>query len=823
VRWDRRPNRRRRFAIVIGERPAARASARQLRSIPTELLLLAVVAVLVVPGIIFTGLLLTRYSNAEIARYEAEARDLARHVTSAIDRDLSSIMTTLQTLGNSARLQSGDYEGFYSQALRLKALLGVDIVLRRQDGQQLINTRLPWGTSLPQAPIPPDAKVLETKLPLVSDVFESALTDRPLVAVIVPVAASENSTLLLNASIPTERIANIAREVVAKDWLIGIGDRAGVYVARTEQHDEFTGKPAAASFIAQAKGAGGAFEGKNAYGKPVLVGYARSDLSGWLIAANIPQDIIRWPLQRDLILLVSFGAAVLALSSYLALVLWRFVSAPLRRFAGAGDATSEAAIGSLAESPLREIAAVGDALRRTSRQLNERERERDEVEAALRASEIHLEERVIERTRELHEANQSLVGEMERREQAETQVRQLQRIEAVGQLTGGIAHDFNNMLAIVISALNLSQRRMRNGDTDIAKYLEAALEGAKRAAVLTSRLLAFSRQQPLAPASVDTNKFVSGMSELLMRTLGDDIRIETVLAGGLWRTHVDAGELENAILNLAVNARDAMPEGGKLTIETANCFLDEAYAREHAGATPGQYVMIAVSDSGEGMPQAVAARAFEPFFTTKDVGKGTGLGLSQVYGFVKQSGGHVKIYSEVGQGTTVKIYLPRFYGPDAAPIRTTLTEAPRSGNTTEIILVVEDEDRVRQLTVDGLRELGYTVVHASNAAMALRVLDEHPDITLLFTDIIMPDMNGRRLADEACRRRPELRVLFTTGFTRNAVVHNGVLDPGINFLQKPYSLDALAEKVREALGSDSCESIGVDPAKTAGKGEPQTT
>jgi signal transduction histidine kinase/ActR/RegA family two-component response regulator len=400
---------------------------------------------------------------------------------------------------------------------------------------------------------------------------------------------------------------------------------------------------------------------------------------------------------------------------------------------------------------------------------------------------------------ELQAANAQLVGEMTRREAAEARIQQMQKLEAVGQLTGGVAHDFNNMLAVVISSLNLIQRRLGRGDTNVGRFADAAMEAAGRAANLTHRLLAFSRQQPLAPEAIDANRFVAGMSDLLRRTLGENVRMETVLAGGLWRTHADPSQLENAILNLCVNARDAMPDGGRLTIETANCHLDDSYARQHADVPSGQYVLIAVSDGGIGMTPEVIGKAFDPFFTTKPVGRGTGLGLSQVYGFVKQSGGHVKIYSEPGQGTTVKIYLPRFFGeaevhaPRPAP-------ALPAGDVREVVLVVEDEERVRQISVDILRELGYTVIHADGAAAALRQLDAHPQITLLFTDIVMPDMNGRKLADEATRRRPDLKVLFTTGFTRNAVVHNGVLDPGVNFLPKPFTLEQLAAKVREVLG-----------------------
>ncbi|MER9356293.1 CHASE3 domain-containing protein [Mesorhizobium sp. M0514] len=399
---------------------------------------------------------------------------------------------------------------------------------------------------------------------------------------------------------------------------------------------------------------------------------------------------------------------------------------------------------------------------------------------------------------ELMRKNIELGNEIQTREKAESQIRQMQKMEAVGQLTGGIAHDFNNMLAVIISAMNLAQRKLTRGEHDIMKFIEAATDAATRAANLTSRLLAFSRQQPLAPQVVDANRLVAGMSDLLRRALGETIRIETVLAGGLWKTHADPSQLENAILNLAVNARDAMGEDGKMTIETANSHLDESYAATHAEVKDGQYVMIAVSDTGAGMPADVMERAFEPFFTTKPVDKGTGLGLSQVFGFVKQSGGHVKIYSEPGQGTTIRIYLPRFFGPEEAAI-----SSERAGNpavpVTETILVVEDDPRVRASTTDAMRELGYTVIHAASGQEALEKLGDNPGVALMFTDIVMPVMNGRKLAEEALARMPKLKVIFTTGFTRNAVVHNGVLDHDVHFLAKPFTIEQLAAKLRDVL------------------------
>ena len=386
----------------------------------------------------------------------------------------------------------------------------------------------------------------------------------------------------------------------------------------------------------------------------------------------------------------------------------------------------------------------------------------------------------------------------------EEQLRQAQKMEAVGQLTGGVAHDFNNLLQIVVGNLELLSRSLPADATRQRRSVDNAMSGAKRAVTLTQRLLAFSRRQPLEPKPVSVNKLVSGMGELLSRALGETIDFETVLAGGLWRIEVDPNQLENAILNLAVNARDAMPDGGKLTIETANTRLDESYVQQNVEVTPGQYVVICVSDTGVGMDREVAARVFEPFFTTKDVGKGTGLGLSQVYGFVKQSGGHVKIYTERGdresRGTTVKIYLPRYLGPDEEEETAAEVLLPEGG-AQETILVVEDDRDVRAYTVEVLSELGYHVLEAAEGHEALRLLrDAAVHCDLLFTDVVLPGgINGEQLAAEAHVARPGLKVLFTTGYARNAIVHQGRLDPGVRLITKPFTYADLAARIRDVL------------------------
>jgi PAS domain S-box-containing protein len=410
--------------------------------------------------------------------------------------------------------------------------------------------------------------------------------------------------------------------------------------------------------------------------------------------------------------------------------------------------------------------------------------ERRRAEEALQALNNTLEARVLD--------------EVYARSKVEEQLRQVQKMEAVGQLTGGIAHDFNNMLAVIISGLSLLKRKLARGESDVERFVDAAIDSAQRAATLTQRLLAFSRQQPLSPEPLVVNRLVAGMSELLARTLGEHVKVETVLAAGLWHVKADPAQLENAILNLAVNARDAMPGGGRLTIETLNAFVDDRCAREYA-IESGQYVLIAVADTGAGMTPEVIAKAFDPFFTTKGAGKGTGLGLSQVYGFVRQSGGYVRIYSEIGVGTSVKIYLPRHHGEPATAEGARQVAGIHRGLRSEVVLVVEDDERVRALSVEALKELGYSVVEASGPAQALRMLDEGQEATLLFTDVVMPDMSGRELADRAREKRPGLRVLYTTGYTRNAIVHNGMLDPGTSLLTKPFSFEELAAKVRKIL------------------------
>ena len=394
--------------------------------------------------------------------------------------------------------------------------------------------------------------------------------------------------------------------------------------------------------------------------------------------------------------------------------------------------------------------------------------------------------------------------------EAEQQLRQAQKMEAVGQLTGGMAHDFNNLLTVIGSNQDLALEALGKSDLVGAdRRVRTAQAGTQRAATLTKRLLAFARKQDLLPEIADANRIVSDMSELIRHSIGTAVELETVLAGGLWDALIDTHQLENALINLAINSHDAMPGGGKLTIETANTHLDATYAAHNTEVTPGQYVMVAVSDSGTGMTPEQVEKAFEPFYSTKGPGKGSGLGLSQVFGFIKQSNGHVKIYSELGAGTTIRMYLPR-YVEDEPEISLLQVSAPRldlpRARDEDDILVVEDDEDVLVCSVEALESLGYQVLGVRNAMAALSALESHPQVRLLFTDVELPDRNGQDLAVEVLQRRPDIAVLYATGYAANAVLHRHVLVRGARALTKPFTLSELAKAVREVLDTKALEN-----------------
>jgi signal transduction histidine kinase/ActR/RegA family two-component response regulator len=747
----------------------------------------AIALAAIVPTLAFSGLLMLRYAESERARAERGLIESARGIARALDGQFTTAEAMLLALRDSVLLSIGDLAAFEARMRRTAAQTGRHFALVEPSGQQLINTFFPRGQQLPRHDPKLWGPVFAERRTVITDIFTGGSPGQLLAAVGVPVVQDDAVKWALTSTLYAKEFARLVDEPgVPNDWIVSIVDRTGRHIARSHNPQRFVGQPLVPALVDfMRSGRTGTTSTVSLEGIPLISTVQRALRSQWGAAVGLPVALLEAPINRSLRDLALIGlvvaAAALALAYLAARLLDQAMSGLTRAAAGLGRREVVEAPGSM----VSEANAVGNVLAHASRELHD-----------LTTS---LETQVAARTAQLSDANAKLREEIQRRQESEAQVMQMQKIEAMGQLTGGIAHDFNNMLAIVLGSLRLLQRRIERGETDVQKYIDGAIEGAERAASLTTRLLAFSRQQALMPEVLDCNKMIAAMNEILRRTIPENVQIETVLAGGLWRTYADAQGLESAIINLAVNARDAMPDGGKLTIETANCLLDEAYAASRPDVTAGQYVMIAVADTGAGMTPDVIDRAFDPFFTTKPAGYGTGLGLSQVHGFIKQSGGSIAIYSEVGQGTTVKLYLPRFNAVGTAPaVRADASAVPRSANG-ETILVVEDEPEVRKLAIDMLRELGYATLEADSAADALELLDQHPEIDLLFTDVVMPDQNGRELAEEARKRRPDLAVLFTTGYTRNAIVHHGVLDPGVQVITKPHSLETLAQRVGELL------------------------
>ena len=745
---------------------------------------------IMVPVLVFVAILYFGYYNSELARIETDLQYDARQLALTIDRDVAGLQYTAQTLSTATRIRDRDYPGFYEQAQRVRSFAGVNVLLRERNGQQVVNTRVEYGTPLPLERLASDEQAASTRRPVISGVILGAVAQQHVFTITVPIVTDDEVTHFLNLSLPVSRLVNLIQENLVSGRRAGVVDNAGLIMARSERFQELVGTPAARDFVAQARRETGVWTGTNTTGEVVRTASAIGQASGWIIYVSLPESAIRDSLRESFWAVTALGVALTVAALLLAYVVGGRLAGSMQVLSAGAAQLGRGERVAARTLPVAEISAIGNAISTASLALAQRECERDKAITDLQRLSDSLEKMVSDRTREL-------VDEMARRERAEETLRQAQKMDAIGKLTGGIAHDFNNMLAVVLGNLELAKRRLAKGVTSIDQYLTGAQEGGKRAAALTQRLLAFSRLQPLAPEAVDANKLVSGMSEMLRRTLGEAIRVETVLAGGLWRIHADPNELENALLNLAVNARDAMPDGGKLTIETANAHLDDNYVVEHTEVPAGQYVMLAVTDTGAGMTGDVAAKAFDPFFTTKKSGIGTGLGLSQVYGFVKQSGGHVKIYTELGEGTAIKVYLPRYFGA-AEPARPAIDRGSLPTNDGSVsILVVEDEDAVRRYSTDALRDLGYRVLEADGARQALDIIDAEPDIAILFTDVVMPDMNGRRLVEAALARRPALKVLFTTGYTRNAIVHNGMRDPGVVLLSKPFTLEELARKMAE--------------------------
>ena len=771
---------------------AARIKMSSFSRLPITWQLLLLVILTAVPLMAATLLAVNRMSANELQTVRQALMSSSVNLAALVDNEIDTHAAIASTLAQSAHLQNGELESFWFEAQ--KALLFVPgswLALSTPDGLQVLNTLAPYGTALPKHAQPDViARGFATMQPQVADLVLGPVAQKQITYVEMPSFKNGQPLYSLSVGMAPSRFVALLARLFTRGEVVGILDRNKRFVARTPDHETRVGTLASDGWRAAIDAVpDGMIRNLSLEGDWVVTGYARTQ-TGWTVGVAQPEAAIIGPQRSVLVSTVTIAGVLIAISLGCAIAIATHISRGTNALKASAQKLSDGESIAPIRTPFAEAAAISATLVEVGTEL----KRRGEVIAQDRAA---LETRVTERTRDLE-------LEIIRRSETESQLRQAQKMEAVGQLTGGIAHDFNNMLAIVLGNLNMAQRKIGRGDTDVLRYVDNAIDGAQRGASLTHRLLAFSRQQPLMPVVTDANALVSGMAELIRRTIGDNIQLEIVQAGGLWRTIIDGGQLEQAIVNLAVNARDAMEAGGRLTIETFNASLDDAYAQQHPGVPSGQYAGIAVSDNGAGMSADVASKAFDPFFTTKDVGKGTGLGLSQVFGFVRQSGGHVKIYSELGHGTAVKLYLPRYRGEEQPVASTPAAPAlePPTARPSETIVVVEDEDQVRRMVVDSLRDLGYLVAHASRGAQGLDVLDKVEGVSLLVTDIVMPDMNGRELADIVQKTRPDLKVLYMTGYTRNAVIHDGKLDANVNFLAKPFTIAQLATKVRAVIDGE---------------------
>ncbi len=749
--------------------------------------LLALVLAVMGPLLAFSTIMVVRSASFE---REATRRFLANSslgLSLDMDREVTALEAVVTTLAGSRRVDARDFEGLQQSLRRSVPLSGAWFEFCDRSGQELINTRLPSGLTAPRR-IDREivGRVFATGKLALSNLYRSELTGSPVISISAPVVRDGDVLFVLSLVVPVERFTQILREQhMPLEWIGALFDRNGVTIARTHQPEQFVGTPGRPDIVAalDEPRSTGFLQNFSRENIELFNAFVRSDLTGWGVVVGAPVSDLNAAFLYSITLTLAGGALLLALGCAVAYAVARRITRSVAALAASAAVVGSGKRPGAIATEISELHDVAVALA--------------DADAAVRLANSDL--------RHLNETlEQRVVTEIAERTKAQEALRQSQKMETIGHLTGGVAHDFNNLLQVIIGNLESLRRRAPNltamQAAEILRPADAALRGAERAAMLTRQLLAFARRQPLTPATLDLNKLVSGMSEILRRTLGERVAIETILAGGLWPCFSDANQLESALLNLAVNARDAMPEGGKLTVETANTYLDERYSEAHDEVAAGQYVMLAVSDTGIGMTPEVIAQAFDPFFTTKGPGHGTGLGLSQVYGFLKQSGGHTKIYSEPGAGTTIKLYLPRF--STGGSLEEVAAEPhPELTEIGELVLVVEDDEAVRQYSCDILRELGYRVIEAGDGPAAMRLLDEHPEVSLLFTDVGLPGgMNGRQVADAARQKRPKLKVLFTTGYARNAIVHHGRLDAGLELIVKPYTYPALAAKIRAVLG-----------------------
>lgn len=758
-----------------------------------------------IPLLVLAFLMVLQMVNQDRASIRQGLSTSARTLAGLVDNEIKVHAAIASTLATSPFVLTQNLPEFWLEAKKaLKFVPGSWINVASPDGIIRMSTLVELGKPLPPHAAPElIERAFKTGRYQVSNLLLGASSRKLTILIIVPVFHDGKPLYCISIAVPPESFLGLLSKNFSNAYIAAIIDQNHKFVARTPEHAERLGTLAAPGwreFIA--KSPEGWSENVSVEGNWILTGYVPT-ANGWTVGVAQLETELNKQINRILWSLALVGS--LLLLSSLALAWWLAVRSgrSMSSLANAAQAVGEGTpLQPLPRAPFLEAQIIADSLGTASQELRKRGEELARINS-------QLESEVAERTSDL-------VSEMRRREEIEGTLRQTQKMEAIGQLTGGIAHDFNNMLTIVIGNLDTLQRRLRSVEPEVAtplsKPVESAMKGARNAAKLTHRLLAFARQQPLAPKPLDIRTLVAGMSDMLTRMAGESVKIETVSGAGLWPVLVDENQLENALLNLVVNSRDAMPNGGQITIETSNAYLDDSYVAYAGDIKAGQYVMLSVSDIGSGIPADKIEKLFEPFFTTKPAGQGTGLGLAMIHGFVKQSGGHIRIYSEVGQGTTVKIYLPRMQSVDlpASEMTERKRQLPRAVDG-ETILLVEDDDGVRDYAVEVLQEAGYKVVAVGEGRAALRALEKLDRVDLLFTDVVLGgDLNGRQVAEEANKLRPNLLVLFTTGYTRNAIVHHGRLDAGVHLLNKPYTNHDLTESVRGLIDRSKRADDGMD-------------
>ncbi len=726
----------------------------------------------VLPTVVCSAVLLQQLIVGQRSQVPARAQSSADRLAVLLDGKFESLTAVAQALSTSPLLAQDDIRAFYQQAANAVKGQKFALVLRTRDGHELINTRLPWGAPLPVGTLQDEIdKGGRTARPSVSNVYYGPVMKRDAVSISVPVLRNDAVKYVLSVTIRPDQLLNsILPPDPARTWWVGIVDRRGKVGAETGPHPADHGPSAATTLPA----------------------------SGWRVVLRGPvQSALSIATKQTRDQLILFGLVSTILGVFAAWLLGRAISRPLHAIGSSAKALARDEPRARSRTQLLEISELENSLDEVATLLRGRAAERDLAIANLQDLNRTLEARVAEETAELSQAYAKLEHEVQERAEVETQLRKMQKLEAVGLLTGGIAHDFNNMLSIVIGSIELAERRLAGGKGPIDSLLRDAHSGAASAAELTSQLLAFARQQSLSPRQIDLNDLVFGMRDMLQRTLGERITVDLRLSADLWTTFVDRAQMESALVNLAINARDAMPDGGSLTIETGNRTVDEGSDLVREQVEIGDYAVVTVSDSGTGIAPEIIDRIIDPFFTTKEVGKGSGLGLSQVHGFIRQSRGFVKIHSKLGHGTSVRLYLPKHSKTHLSIVRDDIgIDSSDKGKT---VLVVEDNDNVRAMSVESIRSLGYRVVHSSSGEDALQKLRDIPDVDILFTDVVMPGMNGKNLADAATQFRPDLKVIFATGYSRNVITQNGIADKGSPVILKPFTLKQLENSLREVL------------------------